>query len=148
MKLSLNQRIFIGITLIILLIPAMYLTERVSKERAVHSGAIIQVIDEPSGKLVALMGVDVLKALAKQEFPGDPNVKGPTLVYAVGSSGLSGYKRIEVKGLKEKKGFQIDKEALGKNLVLALNGKTVSLLDLNNPGRFLVEDVSEISKVD
>ncbi|WP_156130265.1 hypothetical protein [Paenibacillus durus] len=146
---SLKIRILIGLLFIALILPSAYLLEKLSREKGLESGAIIKVQDKLSGSLVSLMGVDVLESLMNQQYPGDPGAKGPTLLYAIGASGLSGYRQVEIKGLKEEKVFLADEQSLSQSYVLAFNEHgTVDLIDLKSQGPPIVQDVREINKIE
>ncbi|MNV81094.1 hypothetical protein D3C71_1747380 [compost metagenome] len=145
---GLKLRIILGLLIVILIIPAAYGLEALDRNRGLRSGAIIKVQDESSGSLVALMGIDVLKSLMLQQFPDDDSAEGPTLLYVIGASGLSGYEQVEVKGLKGGEKFLGDKKDLSGPYVLALNERgTADLVELEKPEVILVRDVSEINKV-
>ncbi|WP_036735479.1 hypothetical protein [Paenibacillus zanthoxyli] len=146
---SLRIRISIELLFIALILPSTYLLEKVSREKGLELGTIIRVQDKLSGSLVSLMGVDVLKSLMHQQYPGDPGAKGPTLLYAIGALGLSGYKQVEVKGLKKGQLLMADQQSLNQSYVLAFNEHgTVDLIDLKSKGSPIVQDVSEINKIE
>ncbi|MEW9700384.1 hypothetical protein [Paenibacillus sp. SI8] len=142
-----NKRIVGGLLIIILFISLAYVVEWVDRENAIHSGKVISVMDH-EGKLISLMGADVVRALLKQQFPDDAGAKGPTLLYVVGASGLIGYSEIEVKGLKGSQVFRIGRQELTDSLVLECNERgTVTLVQKSGPRLVLVDDVSEIKRI-
>lgn len=146
---SLTKRIVIGALCVLLVIPLAYLFENYDRENGLHTGKVIKVQDQSSGKVLSLMGVDMMKTLMNQEFPGDAAAKGPTLGYVIGASGLTGFRDVEIKGLKRNETCRLSKDELNESLVLAFTGRgTVDLIRRNEPDRPLIHDVSEINKVD
>jgi hypothetical protein len=92
------------------------------------------------------MGTDVMKALMEQEFPGDGDVKGPTLLYVMGSAGIGEFKNVEIKGLQDDSTFKAAKAEINSDYILFLTGHgTVRLCKKGDYQHFLVEDVSEIN---
>ncbi|MDT3429060.1 hypothetical protein J2Z22_004659 [Paenibacillus forsythiae] len=144
---SLTKRIIAGFIVIGLLIPTAYYAERHDREKGIQSGKVISVKDG-NGELVSLMGTDVIRALSKQQFPGDGQAKGPTLLYVIGASGLTGYSTIEVTGLEGEQHFQAGRQELDDSYVLVSNDRgTVSLVQRSSPERVLVDEISVISKI-
>lgn len=143
---TLNKKIIISIVLIILAVAGSYLIESLSKEQGLKSATVIKV--QENNNLAALMGVDVLKALKDQEPPGDKDAKGLSLLYAMGAAGIGEFNQIEVKGVDNKSVFQANKNELTRDYILYFTDHgTVSLCKKNDYQHFLVEDVSEINKI-
>jgi len=143
---ALNKKIAISIALILLFVAGSYLSEKLSREQGLKSASVIKV--QENNNLVALMGVDVLRALKEQEFPGDKDSKGPSLLYAMGSAGIGEFNTIEVKGMDNKSVFQANKNEITRDYILYFTDHgTVNLCKKNDYQRFLVEDVSEINKI-
>ncbi|MDF9409515.1 MULTISPECIES: hypothetical protein [Pelotomaculum] len=143
---SLNKKIIISIVLIILAVAGSYLLENLSKERGLKSATVIKM--QENNNLVALMGVDVLKTLKDQESPGDKDAKGLSLLYAMGAAGIGEFNQIEVKGVDNKSVFQANKNEITRDYLLYFTDHgTVNLCRKNDYQRFLVEDVSEINKI-
>jgi len=143
---ALNKKIIISIVLIILAVAGSYLLENLSREQGLKSATVIKV--QENNNLVALMGVDVLKVLKEQEFPGDEDAKGPSLLYAMGAAGIGEFNKIEVKGVDNKSVFQATKDEITRDYILYFTAHgTVNLCKKNDYQHFLVEDVSEINKI-
>jgi len=142
---ALNKRIIISISVVLLIVAISYLFENVSKERGLSIGRVIKVLD--NNELTAYIGVDVLMYLNEQEFPGAPDSKGPTLMYVMGSAGISEFNEVEIKGLGGDAVFLAGMDETNKDYVLCLtSSKTVNLINKNNYRHILVENVSEINK--
>jgi len=143
---TLNKKIAISIAFILLLVAGSYLAENLSKEQGLKSASVIRV--QENGNLVALMGVDVLRALKEQESPGDKEAKGLSLLYAVGAAGIADFNQIEVKGIDSKSVFRATRNEITGDYILYFTDRgTVNLCNKNDYQRFLVEDVSEINKI-
>lgn len=143
---SLNKKIITGMILIILFVAGAYLVENLSKEQGLNSAKVIKVQDNDNP--VALMGIDVLKQLNKQEFPDDKDSKGPSLLYVMGSAGIGDFNKVEVKGLDNKSVYRANSSEISKDYILYFTDHgTVSLCKKSDCQHFLVEDVSQISKI-
>ncbi|MDD2444006.1 MAG: hypothetical protein PHS52_05860 [Desulfotomaculaceae bacterium] len=143
---SLNKKIIIGISIIFLIVAASYLLENASKERGLSAGKVIKVLD--NNELAAYMGVDVIRYLNEQEFPGAPDSKGPTLLYVMGAAGISEFNQVEIKGLGDGAVFRAGKDEVNRDYILCVtNQGTVNLINKNNYRYILVENVSEINKI-
>lgn len=143
---ALNKKIAISIALIILAVAGSYLLENLSKEQGLKSATVIKM--QENNNLAALMGVDVLRVLKEQEFPDDKDAKGPSLLYAMGSAGIGEFNKIEVKGMDNKSVFQATRNEITRDYILYFTDHgTVNLCKKNDYKSFLVEDVSEINKI-
>lgn len=143
---SLNKRIIFGIIVILLIASGSYIFENVSKEHGLKSGTVIRVLE--NNNLVSLMGVDVIKSLTAQDFPGEQNAQGPTLLYVMGAAGIGEFNNVEIKGLKENAYYKAGKDEITRDYILYPTKRgTVSLGKKSDPQHFLVEDVSEINKI-
>lgn len=141
---ALNKRICAGLVVIGLCIPAAYVTERMDREQGLESGKVISVKDQ-QGRLVSLMGVEVVRFLRKQQFPSQNGSGGPTLSYAVGAAGLGSFGELEVKGLDSAQTYRADQQETQDSLVLECNQRgTVTLMRVSGSKQALVDDVSEI----
>lgn len=145
---KLKQRIIISIFLILLSIPGTYIVESISREHNLNSGAVIKIQNKKDNTLISLMGVDIIKSLMAQEFPGDEEAGGTSLLYVVGSAGLGAFEEVEIKGLNGEKTFVLHKKDIDKNYMLIFTDQgTVSLYNMQEPDQALVENVSEINKI-
>lgn len=142
----LNKKIMISVILILLFVAGSYLIEKLSKAQGISSGKVIKM--EDNNNLAALMGIDVIRALKEQELPNDKDAKGPSLLYVMGSAGIGEFKQVEIKGLDNKSVFHANKNEINKDFILYLTDRnTVNLCRKNDYQHFLVEDISEINKI-
>ncbi|NPV74475.1 MAG: hypothetical protein HPY89_12040 [Pelotomaculum sp.] len=142
---TLNKKIAISIAFILLFVAGSYLAENLSREQGLRSATVIKV--QEGSNLVALLGVDVLRALKEQEFPGDAEAKGPSLLYAVGAAGIADFNQIEVKGIDGRVFKAAKNEITGDYILYFTERGTVNLCLKGDSRRFLVENVSEINKI-
>lgn len=143
---TLNKKIIIALIAIALVIPGAYLFENFSKGQALKAATVIKVQEDSN--LVALLGVDVLRKLNEQEFPGDEDSKGPSLLYAMGAAGIGEFNEIEIKGLNNKAVFRASRNEISRDYILCFTERgTVNLCLKNDYQHFLVKDVSEINKL-
>lgn len=142
---SLNKRIIISLLIIALIIPTAYLLENYDREHSVNSGHLIKMTE--NNRPVAYMGADVIKSLAAQEFPDDQAVKGPTLLYVMGAAGIGEFNNVEIKGLGDTS-FKVARKEIDNNYILYLTiDGTVNLTPKGNVQKPIVENVSEINKI-
>lgn len=142
----LNKKIVISMVLILLFVAGSYLLENLSKEQGLKAATVIKV--QENENLVALMGVDVLRALKDQESPGDKDAKGVSLLYAMGAAGIGEFNEIEIRGVDKNSVFQATMNEITRDYILYFTERgTVNLCKKNEYQRFLVEDVSEINKI-
>lgn len=143
---ALNKKITISIILILSFVAGSYLLENLSREQGLKAATVIKV--QENENLVALMGVDVLRALKEQEFPGDKDAKGVSLLYAMGAAGIGEFNEIEIRGVDKNSVFQATMNEITRDYILYFTERgTVNLCKKNEYQRFLVEDVSEINKI-
>ncbi len=143
---ALNKKVAISIIFIFSFVAGSYLLENLSREQGLKAATVIKVQDNEN--LVALMGVDVLRVLKEQEFPGDEDARGLSLLYAMGAAGIGEFNKIEVKGVDSKSVFEATRNDINRDYILYFTERgTVNLCKKNDCQYFLVEDVSEINKI-
>lgn len=131
---------------IFLVVPMSYWMETFWKERGLETGSIISVLDQYQP--AALMGMDVLRRLDKQNDLGSANTIGPSLVSVLAAAGVSGFDYIEVKGIRSRAVYQITKDELSDQYILVFTDHNTVNLSKGSEGQtLLVQDISEIHAI-
>lgn len=94
------------------------------------------------GKLVSLLGVDVLKELQKN--PAGKTIGPPTLIRALTVSGVEDYTALRIKGTKEKTPLIVPEQDITPELFFCFTQQGTVNLCCQDKSHILVRDVSEI----
>lgn len=141
---SLNKKIILSISFIVLIAAGAYIAEYAFKEHGLKSASMIKVT--LNNKDAAYMDMDLLAGLKKQEVTTDDDqLKGPELLSVLTASGVGEFSSVEIKGLNSKNVFRTQKSAITSDFVLNFTQRgTVDLYQGSNP-KPLVEDVAVIN---
>ncbi|MDP4146161.1 MAG: hypothetical protein Q8936_17020 [Bacillota bacterium] len=143
---KINNRIIIGLAIILLLIASSYLFENIIQETGMKSATVIKITD--NNKTIAFISVDVLKQLVeennKKDDEGMPSE--PSLLLAMNAAGVNKFKQIEIKGNGVEGSVILNEEDINNSLKLFLkdNG-TVDLCRENDKSNTIVKSVTEIN---